>query len=757
MGYLYLSDFTRKRSHLKKLLFSSISTSLPIGVLAFLAGVNPTESLFISCVIAVQMFFGLLFWLFLSNKKSVTIPEFIGIGVSFGSLLSLLSDYFFRTSAFREISWLFPGVPLIFMMCIPSIRRRFLLCEIQKTESRDLSFLFSSTIFALSLFWVWALPLVIVPFAFNAYKSKRLHLAVASLSIVALVGSQFLRSSSNSWWIFSHDQMYLEGFSEGIYRYGPHENMHLVGYGFPYHWFSILWSAVISHAANLPPLIALGKILPIVAILVCVNLLWLITRQHSKLAGYFSVICFAIGSNAINWTAIRFVTSPTFLFSLIWLLAFAFVFQHALRTRNLGLDIALGLLLIGAFGGKVTHGIIILGGLGIIFVLETLKNRSISSFLRLLQMYVILSISTIAVYLQVYRGQAVGGQMLYISPGELGFQVGVAYMSSSRLVWMAASSAILIGTSSLLIISMHNKERNEPDRVLDTFCISSFLVSLLLAFFLAQEGGSQGYFLLSASVIILIPASKAMSQIMTSGKRPTLSMGTAFALFFCAVFCFTVVYFWDLAPAGVDPYRFGLIFKVSAFIIPTAVFVLIRVFTQGEKRNFGLLLLIAVFLFYGVSHRASTINTYFNDFSESTNIEPISGSHERLSALTWLRNNSDEDDIIATNRYCIPYSDPCIKKWYLVSAISRRRVLAEGSGYGIPFGAEAADATKRSLNSSEFGRKPNQHLWKYLTSSNVKWFVVDVAAGRVTDSWEPFATVVFQNSEMKILKLTDHL
>ena len=68
-------------------------------------------------------------------------------------------------------------------------------------------------------------------------------------------------------------------------------------------------------------------------------------------------------------------------------------------------------------------------------------------------------------------------------------------------------------------------------------------------------------------------------------------------------------------------------------------------------------------------------------------------------------------------------------------------------------GAEAADATKRSLNSSEFGRKPNQHLWKYLTSSNVKWFVVDVAAGRVTDSWEPFATVVFQNSEMKILKL----
>ena len=746
-----------KRSNLKKLLYASIVSSLPVGALAFLAGVTPTESLFVSCVIALQMFFGLLFWLFLSGKKSITIPEFIGVGVSLGSLLSLLSVCVFRASAFRDISWLFPGLLLIFMMGIPSIRHKFLSCEIQKTESSELSFLISSTIFALSLFWIWALPLVIVPFAFNAYKNRRLHLTIAALSVAAVVGSQFLKSSSNGWWIFSHDQMYLEGFGEGIYRYGPHENMHLVGYGFPYHWFSLLWSAVISHAANLSPLIALGKILPIVAIWVCLNLLWLITRQHSKLAGYLSVICFAIGSNAINWTAIRFVNSPTFLFSLIWILAFAFIFQYALTTKNIGIDIALGLLLIGAFGGKVTHGIIVLGGLGIVFVLEVFKNRSLSGFLRLLRLYAILSLATIAIYLQVYRGQAVGGRMLYISPGELGFQVGVAYMSSSRLVWMAVTIAILIGCSSLLIISMHNKMRSESDRILNIFCIGSFIVSLPLTFFLAQDGGSQGYFLLSASVTILIPASKVIAQLITSTNGPRLSIGTALALFFCSVFCYTAVRFWDSTPAGIDQYRFGLIFKMSAFIIPIVIFALIQIFFREERKNLGLLLLFAVFLLFGVSHRLSAINTYFNNFSESAHAEPISGSNDRVVALTWLRNISDEDDIIATNRYCIPDEDPCIKKWYLVSAISRRRVLAEGFGYGLPVGDGVTDAIKRSLNSSEFGRKPTQHLWQYLTSSNVKWFVVDSAAGRTTDSWEPFAKVVFQNSEMKILKLADHL
>jgi hypothetical protein len=196
---------------------------------------------------------------------------------------------------------------------------------------------------------------------------------------------------------------------------------------------------------------------------------------------------------------------------------------------------------------------------------------------------------------------------------------------------------------------------------------------------------------------------------------------------------------------------------VSVFVIPAVVFVVVRTFVKGERQNHGLILLFVVFLLFGLFHRTSAIETYFKNFSESTHIEPISGSRDRVVALTWLRNNSEENDIIATNRYCIPYIEPCIKRWYLVSAISRRRVLAEGFGYGFPVGDGNTVATERSLNSSEFGRKPNQHLWEYLTSSNVRWFVVDAAAGRVTDSWKPFATVVFQNSEMKILKLADHL
>jgi hypothetical protein len=602
---------------------------------------------------------------------------------------------------------------------------------------------------------VWALPLVIVPFVFNAYKNRRLHLTIAALSVIALVGSQVLKSNSNSWWIFSHDQMYLEGFSEAIYRYGPNDNMHLVGYGFPYHWFSLLWSAVITHAANLSPLIALGKILPIVAIMTCINLLWLITRQHSKLAGYIAVSSFVIGSNAINWTAIRFTNSPTFLFSLIWFLAFAYVFQLALSSKKFGLDVALALLLMGAFGGKVTHGIIILGGLGLVLVQETAKHRRFSGLLRLLQIYGLLSLTTIFVYLLVYRGQSVGGRMLSFSPGELGFQVGVAYMSSSKWIWIAATMAVLIGCSSLFIISLHKASQSESDRILNVFCIGSFLLSLPLTFLLAQDGGSQGYFLLSASVIILIPSSKVLATLMNHRKWKTFSVSNVLIFLFCAIFCFSAVHFWDFTPAGIDLYRFGLIFKIFAFMTPVLVFISIQMIFKGERNLSGVLVLFTVFILFGIFHRTSSIDSYFKNFTDSEQSEPISGSPNRIAALTWLRNNSDENDIVATNRFCIPGVKPCDMKWYLVSAISKRRMLVEGARE--PVLDPGALVEEKISASIEFGQSPSKQSYDFLRNFNTQWFVVDASMSNLNPTWEPYASVEFENAEMKILRLKKNL
>lgn len=737
---------------MKKLVIYSIFSCLTLGTIALLAGVKTSDSLFVGLVIAAQMLSGIIFWILISKKKSFTFPELFGLGIAFGSLFSLLTVYFFRQSSFREIAWLIPCVVIICYSLSPVPRCKISDFEIQELSRRDLAFIFSATIFALSLLWIWALPLAFLPLGVTLWKTRYQQIFVIFFALTATVVSQILRSSNSSWWIFSHDQMYLEGFGEGLFRYGQHENMHLVGYGFPYHWFSLLWSTTVSHAAHLDPLVGLGIVLPIVAIFACINLLWALTYQHSRSAAFIAVIAFVLGSNAINWTPIRFTNSPTFLFSLIWLLAFVYILQDALTQNRFGLDLVLGALLFGAFGGKVTHGIIIMSGLGALLLARIFQSRRLSSISGFVRLYGVLSIATIAIYLFAYRGQEVGGRMLYVSPGELGFQVGVAYMSSSQWIWVIATIAILIGCSSMFLLGL-SISIGDPNRDINIFCAGSFLGSLLLTLILAQEGGSQGYFLLSALVLILIPASKAIARL----DKPKLGVGTIFMLLISFIFCFCAVRFWDSTPADFDPYRFGLIFKICVFTFPFFTFLLIRWLLNREFKALGFNLLFSIFLLFGISHRISAIEAYFNNFSIDKKIEPISGSEKRKEALTWLEQNSNENDLVATNRFCIPNVDPCNKKWYLVSAISRRRLLIEGFGYGLPLGKGVSVASERMINSMEFGRKPNRHLWEYLKSFNVQWFVVDSAAGRVTDTWEPFATVVYQNSEMKILKVSNQL
>ena len=186
-------------------------------------------------------------------------------------------------------------------------------------------------------------------------------------------------------------------------------------------------------------------------------------------------------------------------------------------------------------------------------------------------------------------------------------------------------------------------------------------------------------------------------------------------------------------------------------MIPTATFMIVRIFSKCDRRNIGLLLLFVVFLFFGVFHRASAVNTYFNNFSESARNEPISGSPGRIAALTWLRNNSDENDIVATNRFCIPGVEPCDMKWYLVSAISKRRMLVEGARF--PVLDPSALIGEKTSASIQFGQSPSKQSYEFLRNFNTQWFVVDASMSISNLTWEPYASVVFENSEMKILRL----
>lgn len=729
----------------------SVFVSLFIGVLLFLSGEDLSSSLRVSVVILFQTFPGMLFWILSSPNKAIQFPELFGMGFAFGSLFTVFSAITLRPLGYQTLSWILPFAISALALMIPNVRfevQRFRLID---SKTSEVVFIASSFLFAIALFWIWVLPIAISPYFLVISKKRKFPIWVCLLMATSIIVSHLLRSSSTEWWLFSHDQVYLEGLSEAIFRYGPTENIHLVGHGYPYHWFSLLWSSVVSHGASLPPFIALTKVLPLIALLACVLLVWAASIQYQIASGYVAVMIFVFASNAINWTPIRFVNSPTFLFSLIWLLGFVFLIRTAINKLNFPIALSLAIFLIGSFGGKVTHGVVVLGGLSSMG-LYVLLNRQLRGLIpKPFKLFSILAIATLFVYLLAYRGERIGGEMLRLSPGEFGFQVGIAYMSSSQWIWVVATVAVLIGCSSIFFVSLVQIKKDVLTQIFQYFSIGSYVISLFLTLLLAQDGGSQGYFLLSAMVIAVIPASDVMVELVKQVRmfhKPAYLIGVAVT---SVLFGFGAFSMWDKAIFGIDPYRAGLLIKITVLVFPALVLFVLVMKLGKHALSVGLLSLVLISFSTGLAERISIGQNYFGNFNQTDLTDPISGSPGRLEALTWLRENSSTDDIVATNRFCIPGYDQCDMKWYLVSAITKRRMLVEGNRE--PVADEEALIRQKIETSVEFGKSPSHNSFEFLKRFGIKWFVVDAAAGSLNSTWEPYASIAFENKEIKILRL----
>jgi len=55
--------------------------------------------------------------------------------------------------------------------------------------------------------------------------------------------------------------------------------------------------------------------------------------------------------------------------------------------------------------------------------------------------------------------------------------------------------------------------------------------------------------------------------------------------------------------------------------------------------------------------------------------------------------------------------------------------------------------------SHNFAKKPDAASAKYMKKMKINWFVVDKSK-QMPSTWEPYASVAFENSEVIILKLS---
>ena len=133
----------------------------------------------------------------------------------------------------------------------------------------------------------------------------------------------------------------------------------------------------------------------------------------------------------------------------------------------------------------------------------------------------------------------------------------------------------------------------------------------------------------------------------------------------------------------------------------------------------------------------------------------LSGSYQYRNLLLWLRDNSDQKDIVATNRYCSTSTETspgCRAMWSLTSAITGRQMLSEGTWtVNIISGFEDESEKRRNLVENFVDGASDQGRFALL-NYGVRWVVADYAVTNARN-WGKFAEVRFENKAGAILEL----
>jgi hypothetical protein len=124
----------------------------------------------------------------------------------------------------------------------------------------------------------------------------------------------------------------------------------------------------------------------------------------------------------------------------------------------------------------------------------------------------------------------------------------------------------------------------------------------------------------------------------------------------------------------------------------------------------------------------------------------------------YLQNNSDKNDLVATNRHCAgpEENQTCTARQFALSALSERRVLLEGWSYTTcPLAEPILNKYWKEdfwkLN-QDFFISPNKQNWELFQKSGVDWLIVD-ATRRSAANYNEFADLVKSEGSISLWKI----
>jgi hypothetical protein len=713
------------------------------------------------------------------HPRQIDIVEGVGMGLALGSILAVIGHQLFLPTSLSDYGWLLPVV----VAAITSVTWRSTKGSHKNFVLEDVSGLFFVA-FAVVLIlkqWWWLLPLalptgVALYLLSNSGRNKLRNILkptwlFVAISFVALtVLMVYLRQLNLDWWIRSWDVTMFESKAYSIAKFGPSENISLVGYPMDYHWFGIAWIGMISLLNKLPAWITIAQVAPVYAMASISCVLWTLGRRVQKdlVTPLTIVLLLAFATPALS------PANPPNIISMIWALAATLVAHEYFGRPSLRNFILFTALSAAAVAGKVSIGFVILGAFTLC---DFFRNYKIKINVIYFAIRTIFS-ATIAItifYFVIGGPDRLGNNTFNLSYRGPGLFLGVD-KERSTLTFIVASLGVSLSVLQILLLpALALKFKLAESRIL-LFTVGAFLSGYIPFLFTSDDG--LAYFISNALNFAGIGSAIALIGVLQFVFHNRLM--TKWQVFFLGFVAFLLSKFWsmiyNLDWREISHFRGGPTPILVAIIISSlATYWFLTLLIIGPKfinhqfklKEFRFIIFALTLVFSNsLPSMFDRIAVSFINLNKESEL-PFIGSDKVNAASRWVQSNIPDSGLIATNRFCVEsYVAECIEsKFFVVSATTKRRLLIEGAGRTVGSGGDGRDgkgfeslfpqfAKERLYLSRGFADKPTAEIAMKLRELGVDWFYLflDNTENR---NWAPFATVEYQNSEVAILKLTD--
>lgn len=709
---------------------------------------------FVILLVLLQMFTGAYFWALIRPRARVF--EQLGIGLAVGSGASVLSGVV-----------LFGVLPLVWTVLLPSLFALSVAVVLRITRG---SFVGSR-----------------VPIVRSRSGNGPAAVAVAigllaGLAAIAINLARYPLSWNGTVSSYHGDFLFFEALSTSLATLGPHDSIFMSGADIRYHWMVYAWAGQIAELAGTEPFFVLTRVLPVVSLVGSVLIVAAWTARLTRVAWAPSVAVLLLISGgyvgATYGTILNF-DSPSQQLATVWMLGGAVALWETTRRTSRGgshragwnslgarfwmLLGAVGVLTAVAASGKASVAAVLIAGWALVPIVGLVRRErwAVPSLLGLAVALLGAGVATVAFVAgsQDGGGIAIGGFLDKAS--------SVQGLNPVSAPWGIAVGTVLLMLAvsyrwaGLVWLAAERETRWQPLTVFGVGLAASGLGALALL----SEGINDTWFPLAASaplaVISTVGVARAAQAVLPHGSPRSLRNLVTVALL-GVVASLAVVWLWSLAPGTSTSLRW--VAPIAALVIAVLIgYLMAPTASRGvRKRNrvmaLTLIALVSMALFgrglgiwsdrFGVQPEQGLTALEFRPGAvliESIDRQPITGwSDTEIAAAQWLRDEVDDDELLATN---VTYSP-------LVPALTGLPTFISGINYQAPYGREGIRASilEREQLIMDFIAQPTAQYTRELCDRGVRWVWVDPRRPHGA-SWFPYASVVREESDVVLLRL----